>query len=102
MITKESTSDLLSGNIIQNQAGPNKIAGIYFNTPSISVRDKSPIHFGGLLLEIQPGEKMVLKGNYWTDRGTKGTLRFDKRMKKMCDDFDDAVSLLQSHHYQNL
>jgi len=102
MITKESKSDLLSGNIIQNQAGPDKIAGIYNNIPNILVRDKSPIHYGGLLLEIHNGEKTVLEGEYWTDRDTKGTLRFDKRMKNTCDDFNSALSLLQSHRYQNL
>jgi hypothetical protein len=102
MITKESKSDLLSGNIVQNQAGPDKIAGIYNNIPDLLVRDKSPIHYGGLLLEIHTGERTVLEGEYWTDRDTKGTLRFDKRMKKRCDDFDSALSLLQSNRYQNL
>ena len=100
MITKDSKSDLLSGNIIQNSSGPEKIAGIYNNTPNLLVREKSPIHFGGLLLEIQTGEKTILNGEYWTDRGTKGTLHFDKRMKKTCDNFDNAVSLLQSYRYR--
>jgi len=100
MITKESKSDLLSGNIIQNPAGPEKIAGVYNNIPNLLVREKSPIHFGGLLLEIHTGDNTVLNGEYWTDRGTKGTLHFDKRMKKTCDNFDSAVSLLQSYKYR--
>jgi len=102
MITKESKSDLLSGNIIQNQSGSDKIAGIYNNFPNLLIRDKSPIHYGGLLLEINNGEKTILEGEYWTDRDTKGTLRFDIRMKKICDNFDSALSLLQSYRYQNL
>jgi len=95
MITKESKSDLLSGNIIQSPAGPEKIAGVYDNIPNLSVREKSPIHFGGLLLEIQTGDNTILNGEYWTDRGTKGTLHFDKRMKKTFDNFDSAVTLFQ-------
>jgi len=100
MITKESKSDLLSGNIIQNPAGPEKIAGVYNNIPNLLVREKSPIHFGGLLLEIHTGDNTTLNGEYWTDRGTKGTLHFDKSMKKTCDNFDSAVSLLQSYRYR--
>jgi hypothetical protein len=102
MMTKESKSDLLSGNFIPYDAGPQKIAGIYNNIPDLLVRDKSPIHYGGLLLELHTGKRTVLEGEYWTDRDTKGTLRFDKRMKNRCDDFDSALSLLQSHRYQNL
>jgi hypothetical protein len=101
MITKESKSDLLSGNIIQNQVGPDRIAGIYNNIPNVLVRNKSPIHYGGLLLEIHYREKPILEGEYWTDRDTKGILRFDKRMKNTCDDFNSALSLMQSHRYQN-
>lgn len=102
MITKESKSDLLSGNIIQNQTGPDKIAGIYNNIPNLLVRDKSPIHFGGLLLEIHNGEKTILEGEYWTDRDTRGTLRFDKRVRKTCDNFTNALSLFESYRYRNL
>lgn len=93
MITKESKSDLLSGNIIHNQAGPDKIAGIYNNIPNILIRERSPIHYGGLLLEIHNGEQTNLEGEYWTDRNTKGTLRFNKRVKKTCDIFSNALSL---------
>ena len=100
MMTKESNSDLLSGNIIQNQAGPDTIAGVYNNIPYLTVREKSPIHFGGLLLKIHNGEKTILDGEYWTDRDTKGTLLFDKRMKKTCENFDSALSLLQNSKYQ--
>lgn len=96
MITKDSKSDLLSGNFIHNQAGPNKIAGIYNNIPNLMIREKSPIHYGGLLLEIHTDENTLLDGEYWTDRDTKGTLKFDKRVNKKFDSFDSALSNFQS------
>jgi hypothetical protein len=102
MITKESKSNLLSGNFIPNDAGPQKIAGIYNNIPNLSVRDKNPIHYGGLLLEIHIGEKTILEGEYWTDRDTKGTLRFDKRVRKTSDNYANALSLFESYRYKNL
>jgi len=96
MITKESKSDLLSGNFISNNAGPHKIAGVYNNIPNIMIRERSPIHYGGLLLEIHNSEKLILEGEYWTDRDTKGSLLFDKNVKKTFDNFDSALSAFQS------
>lgn len=95
MITKESKSDLLSGNFLQNEAGPKKIAGIYNNIPNIMVRERSPIHYGGLLLEIHSEGNPLLEGEYWTDRGTKGTLKFDTRLNKKFDNYDHALSNFQ-------
>lgn len=95
MITEESKSDLLSGNFIINGRGPIKIAGIYNNIPYIMKREKSPIHYGGFLLEIHNGEKVTLEGEYWTDRDTKGNLIFDKRVKEISDSFDIALSNFQ-------
>jgi hypothetical protein len=95
MITKESKSDLLSGNFIQNNVGPQKIAGIYNNIPNILVRERSPIHYGGLLLEIHKGKNTILEGEYWTDRDTKGVLKFEKHLEKKFDSFDSACAAFQ-------
>lgn len=94
LITKESKSDLLSGNFIQNVTKPKKIAGIYNNIPNILSRERSPIHYGGLLLEIHTGDRTTLEGEYWTDRNTKGILKFDKRVKKFVNSYDSAFSNL--------
>lgn len=96
MITKESKSDLLSGNFIRNEAGPQKIAGIYNNIPNLMIRERSPIHYGGLLLEIHTDGNTLLEGEYWTDRDTKGTLKFDIRVNKHFDNYDNALLNFQS------
>lgn len=96
LITKESKSNLLSGNFIINESENIKVAGIYNNIPNLMVRDRSPIHYGGLLLEIGDHDKNHLYGEYWTDRETRGTLSFNKRINTHIDNFDDAL-----RHFNN-
>lgn len=94
IMTRESRSDLLSGNFISNKGSPHKIAGIYNNVPNIEVRERSPIHYGGLLLEIHNDQ--TLEGEYWTDRNTKGYLKFRIHKRKPFDSFDSAHSAFQT------
>lgn len=79
LITSESKSNLLTGSISQDANGTCKITGIYQNDPDITLRERSPIHYGSILLEVQRDSKIRLVGEYWTDRLTKGSLRFHKR-----------------------
>ncbi len=99
MITKESRSDLLSGNIIPNSSGPHKIAGIFENIPSIMVRERSPIHYGGILLEFHNGDFPALEGEYWTDRDSKGYLKFGNNVKKSFDNYESASSAYRSRDH---
>ena len=99
MITKESRSDLLSGKIIPNRSGPHKIAGIFENIPNIMVRDRSPIHYGGILLEFHKGILPVLEGEYWTDRDSKGYLKFENNLKKSFDNYDNALLAYRSQDH---
>lgn len=43
-------------------------------------RESNPNHFGTAILDIDYANEK-LKGRYWTDRGTKGTLNFSKDAK---------------------
>jgi len=95
MITHESKSDLLTGNFILNGTNTKKIAGIYNNVPNLLSREKSPIHYGGLLLEIHTAGSENLEGEYWTGRNTKGILKFDLRVNKIFDNFDSALTNFQ-------
>jgi len=88
---------LLSGNFIQEGLGSRKIAGIYKSEPNVMRRDGDPMHYGGLLLEVCSCSDACLEGEYWTDRNTKGTLRFDQRVPKIIDNYD-----LAHLHFQNL
>ena len=67
---------------------------MYTNKPSAEVRDRSQIHYGALLLDTHgPARKPTsLTGEYWTDRETKGTLTFSRRIDKVHSRFDEAAS----------
>lgn len=79
LTTGESESELLSGGLVRKADGTYKVVGIYRNTPRLSLRDRSPIHHGGLILDVVDNPPTALEGEYWTDRRTQGELRFEER-----------------------
>jgi len=94
MLTPESSSELVAAEISKAADGTYRLAGVYRNEPKLSVRDRSPIHFGAIALEIQGDPVKDLVGCYWTDRGTRGELRSLGRHARSASSFDEARSLL--------
>lgn len=90
LITNESNSELLSGSVLPEAHGGYVVAGIYRNTPRLLKRAGSPIHHGGILLHVRGSPPQVLEGEYWTDRDTKGELRFFGRSKRILPSFEAA------------
>jgi hypothetical protein len=90
LITSESHSDCLVASICDDSGGTQSLVGTYLNTPKILRRDGSPIHHGGMVLRILTSEHAVLDGEYWTDRSTKGSMRFEKWNARLLYDFDRA------------
>lgn len=75
--TGESKSESISCNfIIDNVNQKNQLSYIYLNIPRLTYRDKSPMHYGSVILDI---ESNTLTGNYWTDRKTTGCLKLSKK-----------------------
>ena len=92
LMTKESHSVQLAGDFIK-KGGVHVLAGTYRNEPNILIQDRSPIHHGGLKLNVQGKKNIRLEGHYWTDRSpvqTKGTMRFIARSSTMFDDYERA------------
>lgn len=72
MITSESKSESISCDyIIDEDNQKNKLTYIYINKPKSIHRDRSAIHYGSVILEI---DKNTLNGSYWTDRKTIGDI----------------------------
>ena len=46
----------------------------YQNDPRAEIQDRSPIHYGTAMLDVNNPE--LLEGNYFTGRKTKGSMRF--------------------------
>lgn len=93
MLTAESSSELVAAEISKAADGTYRVAGVYRNEPKLSVRDRSPIHYGALVLEVHGDPVKDLAGYYWTDRNTRGEVQTSGRHPKISSSFDEARSL---------
>lgn len=94
LLTAESTSVLVAAEINKAPDGTYRVAAVYRNEPALSVRHRSPIHYGALVLEVQGDPVTSLAGHYWTDRSTRGELRTMDRHSTIASSFDHARKLL--------
>lgn len=92
LFTNESSSELVSSSVLPEANGGHVVAGIYRNTPRLLKRAGSPIHHGGILLHVRGSPPQVLEGEYWTDRDTKGELRFTGRSNRILPSFEAATA----------
>jgi ABC-type multidrug transport system fused ATPase/permease subunit len=97
LMTEESFSVVLSATIIQLPDGSYHLSAVYRNEPKISVRDRSPIHNGSLLLNIPDKSPAQISGYYWTDRQTRGEINLKGRQKKVVNNLDQAISLFKDN-----
>jgi hypothetical protein len=74
MLTAESSSELVAAAIGKASDGTYQISGVYLNQPKLSVRERSPMHYGAFLLSVEGSPVESLSGHYWTDRETKGEM----------------------------
>jgi hypothetical protein len=97
VLTRESSSSLLAGQFTREQDGEMVLTGTYRNTPRIEHRERSPIHYGGLLLQIPKQRKRPthLLGQYWTDRQSLGELGFAWVCNSRPGDFDSAEATFE-------
>ena len=95
-MTIESSSSVINGSIFSNSDNVYQIGGIYRNEPTLLLRERSPIHYGGQLLAIVGEPATSLKGEYWTDRNTAGQLELTERKKKIFHDFQTAKAAFDS------
>lgn len=94
MLTSESSSELVAAEISKATDGTYRLAGVYRNEPRLSVRDRSPIHYGAIVLDVQGEPVKDLVGYYWTDRSTRGELRSFGRHASLASSFGEARALL--------
>ena len=76
--TGESQSvSLVASFDIDKDKGIKRLIYSYHNIPKATVQDRSAIHYGTTILDISEDEA-VLNGFYWTNRATKGDMKFKK------------------------
>lgn len=92
LVTQESSSELIDGKLFKNN-GIVRLTGVYMNISKQAYRDKSPIHYGGIFLEICENDSVILEGYYWTDRKSRGDLYFKNKVKSICSNFEDCKKI---------
>lgn len=96
LMTKESRSVLVAHSIEQQEYDElYKLVGVYRNEPKIELQGvRSKIHHGSFALDIHGSPVYELQGFYWTDRGTKGSMKLFGKVCKLYDTFEQAEKKL--------
>ena len=92
LMTRESESVSLAAGLVREPDGRHTVSVAYRNTPPALRRSASSIHNGGMLFTVRARPRLALEGEYWTDRDTKGELRFTARSGRVLDSFDAAAA----------
>lgn len=90
LMTEESASELLGAEMVCAADGTCRVAGVYRNEPRLAVRERSPIHYGAVLLEVEGDPPVRLAGHYWTDRDSRGELLTGAHHAGVLPNFDAA------------
>lgn len=91
LMTAESASTLIADSVVRSNDGVFQVVGVYMNTPSIALRGKrSEIHYGALLLSVPGLRPKTFEGHYWTDRLTKGSLKFVRHVAGVLTTYEEA------------
>lgn len=93
LLTAESHSETLSARVVRSDDGTFTVAAVYRNTPRLSVRERSPLHHGAILLTVHGDRPESLSGQYWTDRNSQGEIALSGRTKTLAHSFEQAQRL---------
>lgn len=74
---------------------------LYLNRPDLRVQERSRIHHGSASLIVSGMPADRLRGQYWTDRDTKGELDFTSRALQFAEDFDGAARIFLERSAKN-
>lgn len=78
-ISDESFSKSYADSIEVDEHNDVLLTYSYLNEPNADVRDRSEISFGSVRLTMDSKDSNELKGNYWTDRKTRGRIELQKQ-----------------------
>lgn len=99
LMTQESASELLGADMVCAADGTCRVAGVYRNEPRLAVRERSQMHYGAVLLEVEGDPPVRLAGHYWTDRNSRGELVTGAYENAVFPNFDAArEAFSQSNH----
>jgi hypothetical protein len=101
LMTDQADSFLIVGSVDVQGDGAAFFSGVYQSDPNILLRSKvSEIHYGGFRYRVMGSPVVAMKGHYWTDRRTNGSIELFGRRKEIFDSFalaDASVSTATDH-----
>ncbi len=90
MMTAESSSYSTASDINSCYGeGDLYLTYTYTNRPKASIRKRSEIHDGAVILKIVKSPALGLEGEYWTSRKTRGDMRLKFQSKQLEDSFSN-------------
>jgi hypothetical protein len=92
LLSIESTSVPVAGGIARTETGFPAIGYLYRNRPRVELRQsRSPMHYGGAMIEIVGVPATGLNGEYWTDRKTIGSFRLREHSPVVAQTHEQAT-----------
>src|SRR4030042_3325189 len=95
LFTVESSSETLAVERLTGEDGLYVLAVVYRNTPRLSIRERSPIPLGAMMLTVEETPEPRMHGQYWTDRKSYGDITLTDRNTKMFQSFEAARRAFQ-------
>jgi hypothetical protein len=77
--------------LIDSEANLKKLTYTYTSIPRVTVRDRSVVHNGTVLLNIITSPDLALYGEYWTNRKSAGEITLKFRSKELLQDFPNDL-----------
>lgn len=94
LLSEESISVPVAGGIARTETGFPAIGYLYRNRPRVDLRHtRSPMHYGGAMVEIVGDPASGLNGEYWTDRKTIGRFTLREHSLVVAQTHDHAKTL---------
>ena len=90
VMTANMQSPSLVSSLARDPDGSCTLVVTYLSNPKLQQRPENPIHYGSMMLRVIGTGPVALDGSYWTDRNTRGEIRFTSRCDRLCDDFEQA------------
>lgn len=85
LLTKESASASQVARLTTEDDDVRSLIYVYANTPRVDVRHRSAPHFGAVVLAAPRNRTDGLEGSYFTDRTTRGELRFRRHYPRLVE-----------------
>jgi len=91
--SEESSSSAITSPALTKNGEQWEFSYVYQNHSKYDLRNSSPIHNGTVLLTLDNEKNKTMQGSYWTDRCTRGEIKFTQYSKATATNFSKAKEL---------